>query len=103
MGPSRLPPASASHARARPATATPTKSSTGHLLGASGGVELIACAKALGEGVIPATYNLDSPDEECDLDFVPRTPRPKRLNIILSNSFGFGGHNACLLLGRYEG
>jgi len=80
-----------------------TKSSTGHLLGASGGVELIACAQALAEGVLPATYNLDQPDDECDLDFVPHTPRQQRVHTILSNSFGFGGHNACLLLGRYDG
>jgi 3-oxoacyl-[acyl-carrier-protein] synthase II len=79
-----------------------TKSSTGHLLGASGGVELIACVKAIEDGVIPATLNLDEPDVECDLDYVPKTPRQARLNIVLSNSFGFGGHNACLLLKRFE-
>jgi len=80
-----------------------TKSSTGHLLGASGGVELIACAKAITDGVVPATMNLQEPDEECDLDFVPNTPRRKKVNVVLSNSFGFGGHNACLLLKRFEG
>ncbi len=80
-----------------------TKSSTGHLLGASGGVELAAAAKTITDGVIPPTYNLDNPDEECDLDFVPLTPREKQIDIVLSNSFGFGGHNACLLLKRFQG
>ena len=79
-----------------------TKSSTGHLLGASGGVELIACALAITEQIIPATFNLDNPGEECDLDFVPKTPRQKKVDVVLSNSFGFGGHNACLLLRRFE-
>ena len=80
-----------------------TKSATGHLLGASGGVELIACAKAIQDGVLPATLNLEEPDEECNLDYVPQTPREKKVNVILSNSFGFGGHNACLLVRRFEG
>ena len=79
-----------------------TKSSTGHLLGASGGVELIASALAITDGVVPATMNLDEPDKECDLDFVPNTPREKKLDVILSNSFGFGGHNACLVIKRFE-
>jgi len=80
-----------------------TKSSTGHLLGASGGVELIACALAIQEGIVPATMNLYAPSEECDLDYVPLTPRLKPIKIVLSNSFGFGGHNACLLIRRFEG
>jgi len=80
-----------------------TKSSTGHLLGASGGVELIASAMAILEGVIPATMNLDHPDEQCDLDFIPNTPREKKVDVIMSNSFGFGGHNASLILKRFEG
>lgn len=80
-----------------------TKSSVGHMLGASGGVELIASALAIVENVIPATMNLDEPDEECDLDFVPNIPREQKVNVILSNSFGFGGHNACLLIKRFEG
>jgi 3-oxoacyl-[acyl-carrier-protein] synthase II len=78
-----------------------TKSSTGHLLGASGGVELIACCKGLVEGVLPATYNHDNPDEQCDLDYIPNTPREKKVDTMLSNSFGFGGHNACLLIRRF--
>ena len=80
-----------------------TKSSTGHLLGASGGVELIACALAINDGVLPATINLDNPDEACDLDYIPLTPREKKIDVALSNSFGFGGHNACLMLKRFEG
>jgi 3-oxoacyl-[acyl-carrier-protein] synthase II len=80
-----------------------TKSSTGHLLGASGGVELIACALTIKCGIVPATLNLDCPDEECDLDYVALVPREKKVNTILSNSFGFGGHNACLLIRRFEG
>jgi 3-oxoacyl-[acyl-carrier-protein] synthase II len=80
-----------------------TKSATGHLLGASGGVELIACARAIQDGVLPATLNLDEPDEECDLDYVPKIPREGKINVALSNSFGFGGHNACLLVRRFQG
>ena len=80
-----------------------TKSSTGHLLGASGGVEAIVCAKAIETGIIPATINLENPDEGCDLDFIPQTPREKKIDITLSNSFGFGGHNACLILKRFDG
>ena len=83
--------------------ASSTKSSTGHLLGASGGVELIACAKAVETGVIPATLNLENPDDGCDLDYVPNTPREAPVKIVLSNSFGFGGHNACLLIRKFEG
>jgi len=80
-----------------------TKSSTGHLLGASGGVELIASALAIKNGIIPATLNLEDPDDQCDLDYVPNTPREAKVDLVLSNSFGFGGHNACLLLKRFEG
>jgi len=80
-----------------------TKSATGHMLGASGGVELIASALTIQNGVVPATLNLEDPDDECDLDYVPNTPREKQVDIILSNSFGFGGHNACLLLKRFTG
>ena len=79
-----------------------TKSSTGHLLGASGGVELIACAMAMKDGILPATQNLEEPGEGCDLDYIPQKPREKKVDIMLSNSFGFGGHNGCLLLKRFE-
>ena len=80
-----------------------TKSSTGHLLGASGAVEAIVSAKVITDGVVPPTLNLENPDADCDLDFVPKTPRQHKVNIVLSNSFGFGGHNACLVLKRFEG
>ena len=83
--------------------ASSTKSSTGHLLGASGGIELIACAKAVEAGVVPATLNLENPDDGCDLDYVPNTPREAPIKVALSNSFGFGGHNACLLIRKFEG
>lgn len=76
-----------------------TKSMIGHLLGASGGVEAIACALMLKTGMIHPTINLDTPDPDCDLDYVPNKPREKRIYKVLSNSFGFGGHNASLALG----
>jgi 3-oxoacyl-[acyl-carrier-protein] synthase II len=79
-----------------------TKSQLGHLLGASGGVELIASALAIHTRVLPPTINLDDPDAECDLDYIPHVAREVRVDRVVSNSFGFGGHNACLLLGRYE-
>ena len=75
-----------------------TKSTTGHLLGAAGGVELAASAMALKTGTIPPTINLENPDPECDLDCVPNTARQAQLRCVMSNSFGFGGHNATLLL-----
>jgi 3-oxoacyl-[acyl-carrier-protein] synthase II len=77
-----------------------TKSHLGHLLGASGGVEFVICVQALQDQVAPPTINLENPDPECDLDYVPHEARRLPLNIILKNSFGFGGHNACLVLGR---
>jgi 3-oxoacyl-[acyl-carrier-protein] synthase II len=80
-----------------------TKSCTGHLLGASGGVELIACCKAMESGILPPTANLEDPDEGCDLDFIPNTPREAKIDVMLSNSFGFGGHNGCLMIRRFEG
>lgn len=79
-----------------------TKSSLGHLLGASGAVELIVCIKAIEESVIPPTVNLENPDERCDLkmDFVPLQARKAAVSVAMSNSFGFGGHNACLVVGK---
>ncbi|OWK45111.1 3-oxoacyl-[acyl-carrier-protein] synthase, KASII [Fimbriiglobus ruber] len=76
-----------------------TKSLIGHLLGASGGVEAVACALIMRHGVIHPTINLTNPDPECDLDYVPNTPREARVKRVLSNSFGFGGHNCSLALG----
>jgi len=80
-----------------------TKSAHGHLLGASGGVEIIAASFTILRETVPATLNLEEPDDDCDLDYVPLQPRQSRINIALTNSFGFGGHNACLLIKRFEG
>lgn len=79
-----------------------TKSMTGHLLGAAGGVEAVICGLALEKGAIPPTINLDNQDPECDLDYVPNVARQADLNIVMSNSFGFGGHNATIILKKYE-
>jgi 3-oxoacyl-[acyl-carrier-protein] synthase II len=79
-----------------------TKSELGHLLGASGGVELVASALAIHTDVLPPTINLDNPGEGCDLDYIPNVAREVRVNHVMSNSFGFGGHNASLLIGRYQ-
>lgn len=75
-----------------------TKSMTGHLLGAAGAVESVACTLAIRDGVIPPTINLDDPEEECDLDFTAHTARERPVKITLNNSFGFGGHNASLVI-----
>lgn len=79
-----------------------TKSMTGHLLGASGAVEAIVCVKALQECVLPGTINYETPDPECDLDYVPNQSRQAAADHVMSNSFGFGGHNATLILSRYK-
>jgi 3-oxoacyl-[acyl-carrier-protein] synthase II len=78
-----------------------TKSQVGHTLGASGGIELVAATLALENSVLPPTINLDHPGEGCDLDYIPNVAREARVNHVMSNSFGFGGHNASLLIGRY--
>ena len=80
-----------------------TKSMTGHMLGAAGGVEAIFTALALKDGYIPATINYKVPDPACDLDYVPNTGRSAELRYALSNSLGFGGHNACVLFKKWEG
>jgi 3-oxoacyl-[acyl-carrier-protein] synthase II len=84
---------------ARKLAISSTKSMVGHLLGASGGVELIACAMSIRTGVVHPTINLDTPDPACDLDYVPNVAREVRVRRALSNSFGFGGHNCCLVIG----
>lgn len=77
-----------------------TKSMTGHLLGAGGALEAALCVVALGKGLMPPTINLDDPDDECDLDYVPLTAREGALDIVVSNSFGFGGHNSVIVMAR---
>lgn len=79
-----------------------TKSMTGHLLGAAGGIEAIFCINALQENIMPPTINYQNPDPECDLDYVPNQSRQKELNHVMSNSFGFGGHNATLIISKFE-
>jgi 3-oxoacyl-[acyl-carrier-protein] synthase II len=79
-----------------------TKSMTGHLLGAAGGVEALICGLALKNGIIPPTANLENQDPLCDLDYVPKVPRKADLQIVMSNSFGFGGHNATIILKKFE-
>jgi 3-oxoacyl-[acyl-carrier-protein] synthase II len=79
-----------------------TKSMTGHLLGASGAVEAAICVKAIGDEIMPPTINYETPDPDCDLDYVPNVARKKALKHVMSNSFGFGGHNATILLSRFE-
>ena len=79
-----------------------TKSQVGHSLGASGGVELVVTIKALLEGVVPPTINLENPDPQCDLDYTPIEAKSRVLRAAMSNSFGFGGHNASVIVGRFE-
>jgi len=87
---------------ARKVMVSSTKSMTGHMLGAAGGVETAFCALALSRGVIPPTINYTTPDPECDLDYVPNTAREARVDHVITNSFGFGGTNACLVLSRHS-
>jgi 3-oxoacyl-[acyl-carrier-protein] synthase II len=79
-----------------------TKSMTGHLLGGAGGIEMAACALAIRDSVIPPTINLENPGEECDLDYTPNVAREKKVRVALSNSFGFGGHNATLIATAFD-
>ena len=85
---------------ARKVAISSTKSMTGHLLGGTGALETVACAKALQTGVIPPTINYTTPDPECDLDYVPNVAREMKVDVALNNSLGFGGHNACAVLKR---
>jgi 3-oxoacyl-[acyl-carrier-protein] synthase II len=80
-----------------------TKSMTGHLLGGSGGIEAVATVMAVATDQIPPTINLDQPDPNCDLDYVPQKSRAQRVDVALSNSFGFGGHNVTLAFKKFEG
>jgi 3-oxoacyl-[acyl-carrier-protein] synthase II len=86
--------------RARQIPVSSTKSMTGHLLGGSGGIEAVAAVLAIGHNLVPPTINYQNPDPACDLDVVPNQARERKLNVVLSNSFGFGGHNVCLAFRR---
>jgi 3-oxoacyl-[acyl-carrier-protein] synthase II len=88
---------------ARKLAVSSTKGATGHMLGAAGVVEMILCAKAIETGIVPPTINYENPDPQCDLDYVPNTPREMQVNAILNNSFGFGGHNATVCAKRFTG
>jgi 3-oxoacyl-[acyl-carrier-protein] synthase II len=78
-----------------------TKGATGHCLGAAGALEAIFCTLAIERGVLPPTINYETPDPECDLDYIPNEARPAEVKVAVSNSFGFGGHNASLVLRRF--
>jgi 3-oxoacyl-[acyl-carrier-protein] synthase II len=88
---------------ARKLAVSSTKSMTGHLLGAAGGIEAVFSVLAIDRGVVPPTINYEHPDPECDLDYVPNKARKANVKTVLSNSFGFGGTNACLIFKKYEG
>lgn len=88
--------------RARKIMVSSTKSMTGHLLGAAGGIETAVCALALRDGVVPPTINYEKPDPDCDLDYVPNTARQVGIKACLNNSLGFGGHNGCIALRRLD-
>jgi 3-oxoacyl-[acyl-carrier-protein] synthase II len=88
------------HAKKIPVSST--KSMTGHLLGAAGGVELAACILSIRDNMVHPTINYETPDPDCDLDYVPNVARKVQVDVALSNSLGFGGHNATLVVKRYE-
>ncbi len=85
---------------AREVMVSSVKGQTGHCLAGAAGVEAVLCCRALAEGVVPATVNLSQPDDELDLDFVPREPRRAELSLVMSNSFAFGGHNGTCIFAR---
>ena len=88
---------------ARKLAVSSTKGATGHMLGAAGAVEMAICAKAIQSDIAPPTINYQVPDPECDLDYIPNTARPMRVNAVINNSFGFGGHNASILAKKFVG
>ena len=79
-----------------------TKSMTGHCMGATGALETIFCVNAIRENIIPATIHYDTPDPQCDLDYVPNQTREMDVKVVINNSFGFGGHNAVLVIREYN-
>ncbi|MEW5894502.1 MAG: beta-ketoacyl-ACP synthase II [Candidatus Omnitrophota bacterium] len=87
---------------ARKVAISSTKSMTGHLLGAAGGIEAIASVMAIQENIVPPTINYETPDPNCDLDYVPNTAREMKVDIVMSNSLGFGGHNASIILKKFQ-
>ncbi|MBI4431389.1 MAG: beta-ketoacyl-ACP synthase II [Candidatus Omnitrophica bacterium] len=87
---------------ARKVAISSTKSMTGHLLGAAGGIEAIVCVLAIKHQIVPPTINYKTPDPDCDLDYVPNTARKMNVDVVMSNSLGFGGHNAAIILRRYR-
>jgi 3-oxoacyl-[acyl-carrier-protein] synthase II len=89
--------------RAKKIAVSSTKGATGHMLGAAGAVEMTACALAIKHGIVPPTINYQTPDPECDLDYVPNTAREMKVNAIINNSFGFGGHNASIAAKKFVG
>ena len=89
--------------RAKKIAVSSTKGATGHMLGAAGAVEMTVCALAIKHGVVPPTINYQTPDPECDLDYVPNTARELKVNAIINNSFGFGGHNASIAAKKFVG
>jgi 3-oxoacyl-[acyl-carrier-protein] synthase II len=88
--------------RAKKIAVSSTKGATGHMLGAAGAVEMTACALAIKHGIVPPTINYQTPDPECDLDYVPNTAREMKVNAIINNSFGFGGHNASIAAKKFD-
>ncbi len=79
-----------------------TKSMTGHMMGATGALEAIICVQTIREGILPPTIHYQTPDPECDLDVIPNKAREKKVDLAISNAFGFGGHNAVLAVRRYQ-
>jgi len=89
--------------KARETPVSSIKGATGHCLGASGAVEALACVFAVQRDLLPPTINYEIPDPECDLDYIPNEARKATVDHALSNNFGFGGHNACLVVRKFQG